>query len=230
MIRFRAYRSLISFVYVIHYLFFFCSWRLNGTDVFLPKIYKRDIIAVYYFFFLSKSKQAYCGSNEREHCRQRDRTSFVFLHVFNVHEFCPFDSSSSSSSLSWEISQTSHATCGPRWGNLDLSPNAIAREDIYIYSWPLGWQSSKNSPISRDHRCFPSRVILFSRSRKFRAHIEIEARSPDDRNIPQKCTIKFLSQFRHLSLAYSLLVPPRYTLPQETLTIYSKCTLYPFPL
>lgn len=40
-----TYRFLVIFVYVFHYLLFFSLVALlNGTDVFLPKIYKKDII------------------------------------------------------------------------------------------------------------------------------------------------------------------------------------------
>jgi len=162
----------ISFVYVVHYLFF--SWRLNGIDVSLPKIYKRDIIAVFFFFYRNRNKRIAARMNESTVDRETVRLSFFY--TFERSRVCPFDSP-----LSWEISQTSHAICGPRWGNLDLSSNVIAKGNIYN----RGLLADNRVKIPIGSPMFPFARTFSSSLPKFRARIEIEARSPDDRNIPE---------------------------------------------
>lgn len=123
---------------------------------------------------------------------QRDRVRFrFFLHAFNIRDFAP-----STPLLPEKSRERRTRTCGPRSESLGMPLDAVARRDIHNRGpdRPLmtaRWKFSLDQPMS-----LFARVIRSLAPPKFRARVEIEARSPGDRESFPKMYNKFLSVFR----------------------------------
>lgn len=189
----------------------------------MPKIYKKDIID-----FFSKSKQA-CfstrtnGSAKSTYNGQRDRVRFLkffsLTRISHVRDFVP------SRLLLPEKSRERVAT-----RLVDREVNSLEYtslespsrgETFTIVGGPRSTADNERvEKLSLDQPDVSLRARAFIRSffflapSKFRARIEIEARSPGDREAFPKMYNKFLSVFRHpLSSPppshTRLLVPPK---------------------
>lgn len=173
----------------------------------LPKIYKKDIIAI------SKSKQACFFRLERTGAPSTaDKGGpfvLAFYKLFNIHNFFLI----SSTPPSWEIPKISHATRGPRRESLGMSLDAVAGGDIYNRGHDRALiTTSKNSPLNPPISPTGASSVFgaLGTSSPHRDRGAVTGRPDHSR----KMYNKFLSVSS--PLAHSLLVyPPKYTLPQK---------------